>query len=57
MKRWIARLVRDEKAATAIEYGMICALIVVAAMVAMGAVGGSTITMWNTVSNNATRNM
>lgn len=57
MKRWIAKLVGDEKAATAIEYGLICALIVVAAMVAMGAVGESTITMWNTVSNNASQNM
>ncbi|QAY78875.1 Flp family type IVb pilin [Sphingosinicella sp. BN140058] len=57
MKRWVAKLVRDEKAATAIEYGMICALIVVAGMVAMGSVGGSTIRMWNTVSNNATQNM
>ena len=57
MKRWIAKLFRNEKAATAVEYGMICALIVVAAMGAMGAVGGSTINMWNMVSNNAAKHM
>ncbi len=57
MKRWIAKLILDEKAATAIEYGLICALIVVAAMVAMTNVGASTINMWNVVSDNAVRNM
>jgi len=57
VKRWIAKLILDEKAATAIEYGLICALIVVAAMIAMTNVGGSTINMWNVVSDNAVRHM
>jgi pilus assembly protein Flp/PilA len=52
-----AKLIRDQKAATAVEYGLICALIVVAAMGAMGMVGGSTINMWNEVSNNIADNM
>ncbi|UVI39135.1 Flp family type IVb pilin [Qipengyuania spongiae] len=33
------KLARDEQAATAIEYGLIAALIAVAAMTAMGALG------------------
>ncbi|PSJ39737.1 Flp family type IVb pilin [Allosphingosinicella deserti] len=57
MKRWIAKLFRDEKAATAIEYGLICALIFVAALGAIGAVGTSTINMWNTVSNSTVKHM
>ena len=34
-----ARFMKDESGATAIEYGLIAALIAVAAIVAMGAVG------------------
>ncbi len=36
---FIKNLVRDEQGATAIEYGLIAALIAVAAITAMGAVG------------------
>ena len=36
---FIKKFVRDTKAATAIEYGLITALIAVAAITAMGAVG------------------
>jgi pilus assembly protein Flp/PilA len=52
-----AKLIRSEKAATAVEYGLICALIVVAAMGAVGMVGNSTINMWNGVSSNVSNNM
>lgn len=52
-----AKLIRDQKAATAVEYGLICTLIVVAAMGAMGMVGDSTINMWNVVSSNISNNM
>ena len=47
----IHRLIRDSKAATAIEYGLICALIVIACMGAIGLVATHTINMWNDVSN------
>jgi pilus assembly protein Flp/PilA len=46
----IARLVRDESGATAIEYGLIAALIAVAAIVAMQAVGTSLISIFTTVA-------
>ncbi len=47
---------RDESGATAIEYGLIAALISVAAIAAMGAMGDSLQTLFNTVAgelNNA----
>ena len=48
--RALWKLVRDEKAATAVEYGLICALIVVACMGAIGLVATHTINMWNDVT-------
>lgn len=44
-------LVRDEQGATAIEYGLIAALIAVAAITAMGAVGDSLEGTFNNVSS------
>jgi pilus assembly protein Flp/PilA len=46
----IYRLIRDSKAATAIEYGLICALIVLAIMAALVLLGSTTSEMWNKVS-------
>ena len=45
-----ARLLRDDNGATAIEYGLIAALIAVAAVVAMQAVGTNLTTTFTTVS-------
>jgi pilus assembly protein Flp/PilA len=44
------RFVRDEDGATAIEYGLIAALVSVAAIGALTAMGNSLSTMFNTVS-------
>lgn len=52
MQNIIAKIWQDETGATAIEYGLICALIAVAAMAAMQSFAGSTITMWMGVSTN-----
>jgi pilus assembly protein Flp/PilA len=49
----IRRLLRNRKGATAIEYGLIAALIAVAAITAMSALG----TQLNTTFNNVTSNM
>ncbi len=43
--------VRDEDGATAIEYGLIAALVSVAAIGALTALGNSLSTMFNTVSS------
>ena len=47
----ISRFVRDEKGATAIEYGLIAALIAVAAIGAMQGIGTKLSKTFNNVSN------
>jgi pilus assembly protein Flp/PilA len=46
-----SRLVRDESGATAIEYGLIAALIAVVILAAVKVVGTSLSTTFNTVAN------
>ena len=46
-----AALFRDRRAATAVEYGFLLALIVLAIMAALVELGGVTTDMWNNVSN------
>lgn len=45
--RHLTRLGRDEQGATAIEYGLIAALIVIAMMAGLIAVGGQTTNMFD----------
>ena len=47
----LTNLLGDESGATAIEYGLIAALIAVAAIVAMQAVGTSLTSTFNTVAS------
>jgi pilus assembly protein Flp/PilA len=51
MKKLVG-LIRDRRGATAIEYGLIAALIAVAAITAMSALGNQLTTTFNNVSNN-----
>lgn len=46
----IRRLIRDTKAATAVEYGLICALIVLAIMAALLTLGTVATDLWGSVS-------
>ncbi|RST30243.1 Flp family type IVb pilin [Sphingomonas ginkgonis] len=46
------KLIKNNKGATAIEYGLIAALIAVAAIGAMQSIGGKLSTTFNNVSNN-----
>jgi pilus assembly protein Flp/PilA len=46
---FLARLLGDESGATAIEYGLIAALIAVAIIASLSAVGNSLTTTFNTV--------
>ena len=48
----IRKLFRNNKGATAIEYGLIAALIAVAAIGAMSSLGGKLNTTFNKVANN-----
>jgi len=48
--KFISNLIHNKDGATAIEYGLIAALIAVAAVTAMGSVGDSLNTRFNAVS-------
>ena len=51
MKRLISELIHDQTGATAIEYGLICALIVLAMLTALQGFATVTQDTWNTVSS------
>ncbi len=46
----IAVLIGDRKAVTAVEYGLILALVVLALMVGLTSLGTSTSTLWGNIS-------
>jgi pilus assembly protein Flp/PilA len=50
MPKLFARLLKDESGATAIEYGLIAALIAVALITGAGALGNSLNTQFNAIS-------
>jgi pilus assembly protein Flp/PilA len=50
--QFIRKMMKNEKGATAIEYGLIAALIAVAAIGAMTSLGGKLTNTFNKVSNN-----
>ena len=50
--KFFKKFIRNTKAATAIEYGLIAALIAVAGITAMTAVGGGVKNTFNEVSSN-----
>ena len=49
--KFINKMLRDEQGATAIEYGLIAALIAVAAITAMQSLGSELNTTFNTVQS------
>ena len=49
--RLIIRFLKDESAATAIEYGLIAALISIAAVTVMSTLGTNISSVFNTVAN------
>lgn len=51
MARLLKRLFRSCKGATAVEYGLICALIVLGAMTAITGFGVKVMDMWNDIRN------
>ena len=51
MTKFVKSFLSNESGATAIEYGLIAALIAVAAIVAMGSVGNNLGNTFNNVSN------
>ncbi|MFN3618748.1 Flp family type IVb pilin [Sphingorhabdus sp.] len=54
MLELIRRIVKCDRGATAVEYGLIISLIVIAMIASLGNFAGSTQSMWNQVSNKIT---
>ena len=54
MSKIVARFVKDESGATAIEYGLIAALIALAIMVGAGALGNALGTKFNSIASSVT---
>jgi pilus assembly protein Flp/PilA len=54
MFRFLARLKRDAKGATAVEYGLILALIVIAMLGGAAALGVGVMDMWTSMANKVT---
>ena len=52
IRRMLRTLVTDERGATAIEYGLIAAMIVVGMIVGLSSLGGGALGMWTKVNNN-----
>ena len=50
--QFIRKMLKDSKGATAIEYGLIAALIAVAAITAMGSIGNELKNTFGSVANN-----
>ena len=53
--RFIKRLAKDRAGSTAIEYGLIVSLIVIAMIAALSLVADSTSSMWNRVNTKVTQ--
>ena len=51
IRRMIRNIRTDTRGATAIEYGLICALIVMAMMVSLGSLGGGVAGKWGNMAN------
>lgn len=54
LRTLLKRIGADNGGATAIEYGLILALIAIAAVSVMNNLGNETTTLWNTVEEEAT---
>ena len=51
MMRRIVRFLKDERGVSAVEYGLIIALVVLAMVATLVQVAGATTTMWNDVAD------
>jgi pilus assembly protein Flp/PilA len=56
MRNWLGHFARNERGATAIEYGLIVSLIVIAMVGALVVLADTTTGMWNNVSDNVSAN-
>lgn len=55
IKAQLKRIVADTSGATAVEYGLILSLVVLAVIASLQDVAGTTIAMWNSVDSQITQ--
>lgn len=53
----LKRIAQDKSGATAIEYGLIVSLIVIAMLASLSSLGGGALGMWTNVANKTTAAM
>jgi pilus assembly protein Flp/PilA len=51
VRHFMRQIIRSNKGATAVEYGIICAVIVLVAMIGIVNLGGRNAVVWGNVSN------
>jgi len=49
--QWVGSFLRDEQGTETLEWGLVCGLIVVGAILAITAIGPKVTSMWNDVNN------
>lgn len=57
MRNLIKKLLDDRSGATAVEYGLILAMVFLAMVLAVGGVGNATSDLWNSVSDTSANAM
>ena len=57
VRNWLLALMTDQKGATAVEYGLIIALVVLAMLAALNGVADATLRMWEHVSTTSVEAM
>ena len=57
IRRTLRRLLADQNGATAIEYGLIAALIIIAMMGGLSSLAGGTSTWWGRIQTNVETHM
>ena len=57
IRKYLRKLGADKRGATAIEYGLICALIIIAMMGGLSALGGGSKGMWGKIQSNVEASM
>ena len=57
IRRTLRRLLTDQNGATAIEYGLIAALIIIAMMGGLSSLAGGTSTWWGRIQTNVETHM
>lgn len=55
MGKYLRAILRDCRGATAVEYGLILALLVIAMIASLSTVATKTITMWNNIADTTSK--